>query len=251
MTRTGAARRVLVTGGASGIGAAIVQRFLRDGDRVAVLDQDRPALERLEAQHPGLDLFLVADVSDPGAVEGAFRSLDRRWAGVDAVCNCAGISAREPFLESSLETWQRTLAVNLTGTFLVAQQAARRMAEAGSGVMVNISSVSGMVGMPGYAAYNVSKAGVIELTKTMALELAPHVRVNAICPGYILTPMQRAEYTPEMLADCAARIPLRRLGEPAEIADMTAYLCSPMAEFITGQSFVVDGGETAGGLASA
>ncbi|MFE7116841.1 SDR family NAD(P)-dependent oxidoreductase, partial [Streptomyces sp. NPDC057654] len=162
----------------------------------------------------------------------------------------AGISIRRPFLETSLEEWERTMRVNLTGVFLVAREAGRRMAAAG-GVIVNTASVSGMVGMPDYAAYNVSKAGVIELTRTLALELAPAVRVNAIAPGYVITPMQRAEYTEEQLAEQAAALPLRRLGTPEEIAGLAAYLASPEAAFITGQTFAIDGGETAGGLASA
>lgn len=242
--------RVLVTGGASGIGAAVAHRFRQDGARVAVLDRDRIGLERAAKLDPAPQLLLPGDVSDTAQVARAFDALDAAWGGVDVLCNSAGISARQPFLDATPETWRETLDVNLTGTFLVAQQAARRMVRDGSGVIVNIASVSGLVGMPNYAGYNVSKAAVIELTKTMALELAPAVRVNAVCPGYVLTPMQRAEYTEAALAECAAKIPLRRLADPTEIASAVAYLASPAGAFITGHSFVVDGGETAGGLAS-
>ena len=104
--------------------------------------------------------------------------------------------------------------------------------------------------MPNYLSYNVSKAGVIELTKTLALELAPKIRVNCICPGYVLTPMQKKEYTPSALLDCAKKLPMKRLGYPEEIAGLASYLASSEAEFATGQAFVIDGGETAGGLAS-
>jgi len=241
--------RVVVTGGASGIGRAMVARFAADGARVAVLDQDDQALDTVAREVPGV-LAVSCDVSDEAAVDAAFGELDQAWGGLDVLLNNAGISIRHPFLEISAADWAKVVSVNLTGVFLVAQRAARRMMRDGSGVIVNTGSVSGMVGMPNYASYNASKAGVIELTKTMALELAPAVRVNCICPGYVLTPMQKAEYTPQMIEECAARIPLRRLGSPEEIAGLAGYLASPAARFVTGQSFVIDGGESAGGLAS-
>lgn len=244
-------QRVLVTGGASGIGSAIARRFISDGNRVGVLDSDGAALKMMGRDSCPPDLLLLADVTDTDAIEQVFDRIDAAWDGVDVLCNNAGISIRSSFLDTTLHSWERTVSVNLTGAFIVAQQAARRMMAASGGVIVNTASVSGMVGMPNYAAYNASKAGVIGLTKTMALELAPKVRVNAVCPGYVLTPMQEAEYTDAMLADCAASIPMGRLGSPQEIAAIVSYLASEAASFVTGQSFVIDGGESAGGLSSA
>jgi NAD(P)-dependent dehydrogenase (short-subunit alcohol dehydrogenase family) len=124
------------------------------------------------------------------------------------------------------------------------------MLEGAGGVILNMGSTNGIVGYPFYASYNASKAGVIELTKSLALELAPTIRVNAVCPGYILTPMQEAEYTPEMLRDCERKVPLGRLGKPDEVAGLFAFLASDDAKYLTGQIFVIDGGEIAGGLAS-
>ena len=245
-----AGKRVLITGGAGGIGAATAARFLEERARVVVLDRDRAALSRVGRELPALSGTVGADVSDAEAVAQAFEELDRLLGGLDVLINNAGISVRRPFMEITPQQWREVIAVNLTGMFFVAQQAARRMLAGRGGVILNMGSTNGLMGYPFYADYNASKAGVVELTRSMALELAPTVRVNAVCPGYILTPMQEAEYTPEMLQECERKVPLGRLGRPEEVAALFAFLASDDAAFITGHYFVIDGGEIAGGLAS-
>jgi len=243
-------KKVLVTGGAQGIGAATAARFLAEEAEVAVLDRNPEALGVVATALPSLAARIRADVSRPDDVAAAFAEIDRLWGGLDVLINNAGISIRHRFLDITPEEWRRVIQTNLDGVFFVTREAARRMAHENGGVILNMGSTNGIMGYHHYADYNASKAGVIELTRSMALELAPRVRVNCVCPGYILTPMQEAEYTPEMLRAFQAKIPLGRLGKPEDVAALFAFLASDEAAFITGQTFVIDGGEIAGGLAS-
>jgi NAD(P)-dependent dehydrogenase (short-subunit alcohol dehydrogenase family) len=243
-------KRVLITGGASGIGAATAARFLDEGSQVVVLDRDEKGRAAIQRQFPKLAGVVAADVSNLQQVQSAFADAVRLMGAVDVLINNAGISIRHSFLDITPEEWRKVMAVNLTGVFYVAQIAARHMWERGGGVILQTASTNGLVGQPFYADYNATKAGVIELTKTMALELAPKVRVCAIAPGYVLTPMQRAEYTDAMLEEVNRKIPLGRHAQPEEIAALFAYLASDDAAYITGQVFTCDGAETAGGLAS-
>ncbi|MFZ0802449.1 MAG: SDR family oxidoreductase [Terriglobales bacterium] len=244
------AKRVLITGGASGIGAATASRFLEEGSVVCVLDRDAKACAQIQKQLPGLAGTLAADVSDLKQVQSAFAEAVQIMGGVDVLINNAGISIRHNFLDITPEEWHKVMAVNLTGVFYVAQIAARHMWERGSGVILQTASTNGIMGYPYYADYNATKAGVIELTRSMALELAPKVRVCAVAPGYVLTPMQRTEYSDAMLDEVNGKIPLRRHAKPEEIAALFAFLASDDAAYMTGQVYTVDGGETAGGLAS-
>jgi NAD(P)-dependent dehydrogenase (short-subunit alcohol dehydrogenase family) len=242
-------KRVLITGGASGIGAATAKRFLEEGSRVCILDWNKRACKGIQEELPGLERALIADVSDIKQVEKAFEKIDSLWGGLDVLINNAGISIRHYFLDITPKEWKKIQNVNLNGTFYMAQAAAKRMLEDG-GVILNMGSTNALAGNPYYADYNASKAGVIELTKTMALELAPRVRVNVICPGYVMTPMQKAEYTEEMFAALNNKIPLKRHANPEEVAALFAFLASDDAAYMTGGIYVIDGGETAGALAS-
>jgi NAD(P)-dependent dehydrogenase (short-subunit alcohol dehydrogenase family) len=226
-------KTVVITGGTSGIGAAAAQRFREEGCSVVVL-----------ARRPG-EGVIPTDVADAGQVERAFAQIER----VDVVINNAGISYRTPALRIGRDQWDQVVGTNLTGVFQVAQAAARRMLPAGGGLIVNVASTNALFGYPFYADYNATKAGVLALTRTLAIEWAPTVRVVAVCPGYVLTPMQEAEYSPEMMAEVNARIPLKRHAAPEEIAALFAFLASDECPYFTGSSIVCDGGETAGSSA--
>src|SRR5438552_1600557 len=237
-------KRVVVTGGTSGIGEATSRRFLEEGARVVALAVGDEEVATAADRIPGVQA-LICDVARADQVAGAFARVDELLGGVDVLVANAGISIRKPFLEIEEADWQRVLAVNLTGAFHCAQQAARRMHAADGGVILMTASTNGLTGHEYYADYNASKAGVILLARTMALELAPKVRVNAVCPGYVLTPMQEAEYSPEMLAEVNASIPLGRHAAPEEIASLFAFLASDDGAYFTGAVISVDGGETA------
>jgi NAD(P)-dependent dehydrogenase (short-subunit alcohol dehydrogenase family) len=232
-------RRILITGAASGIGHATARRFLSEGASVAALDVNAQALSAAFQGTSSVDQ-IVADVADRAIMERAFERFDT----LDIAFANAGISIRHSFLDITPQDWRRVLDTNLTGVFHTAQLAARRMVKNG-GIIILMASTNGMSGHPYYADYNATKAGVISLARTMALELAPKIRVNAICPGYVLTPMQRAEYTADMLAAVNARLPLGRHAEPEEVAALAAFLASDEARYLTGQHIPIDGGETA------
>ena len=238
-------KRVLVTGAASGIGLATARRFAAEGSRVFLVDRDEGALRAALEGSPFAG-GARADVSSEAEVQAAFEDLDRTLGGLDVLVSNAGISVRNPCMDIPYDQWNRVMGINLGGMFLCAREAGRRMVPQGSGVILMTASSNGTEGHRWYADYNASKAGVILLTKTLALELAPAVRVNCVCPGYVLTPMQEAEYTPEMLARVNEGIPLKRHAAPEEVAGLFAFLASDDAKYFTGADLRLDGGETAG-----
>jgi len=243
-------KRVLITGGAGGIGTTTAARFLEEGARVIIMDRDRDSCQRIEQQLPALKKSIICDVSSPDSVKQAFEQLNERLGGVDILINNAGISIRHRFIDITPEEWKQVININLNGVFFVAQQAALHMLAGGGGVIINMGSTNGLAGYHYYGDYNASKSGIIELSRSMALELGPTIRVNTVCPGFIMTAMQEAEYTPEMQRAFYEKLPLKRLGSPDDVASLFAFLASDEASWITGQHFVIDGGELAGGLAS-
>lgn len=234
-------KHVVVTGGASGIGQATARRFVEEGAKVVILDKNRTTLNETVAEIPGLAAAIVVDVSDDQAVARAFAEIDGYLPRIDVLINNAGISVRhEGFRSIEPAQWRHVIDTNLNGIFYVARETVKRMPR---GVILNMSSVNGLAAFPHYADYNASKAAVLALSQTMAVELAPAIRVNALCPGAVMTPMQKAEYTEEMFAKVNANIPLGRHAEPSEIAAFFAFLASDEAAFITGHHYVIDGGE--------
>ncbi|WP_286230249.1 SDR family NAD(P)-dependent oxidoreductase [Neobacillus mesonae] len=236
---------VVITGGASGIGLATSIRFAEEGSIVTILDNNKDSLHRTLKEYPAIKHGVVVDVSNPNEVKDAFEEIDSLMHGVDVLIANAGISVRSKFIDITPEQWKKVLGINLDGIFYTAQEAAKRMLSQGSGVILMTASTNGVVGHPFYADYNASKAGVNLLARTMALELAPTIRVNTVCPGYVLTPMQIAEYTPEMLEQVNENIPLKRHALPEEVAGLYAFLASAEAAYITGQHIPIDGGELA------
>jgi NAD(P)-dependent dehydrogenase (short-subunit alcohol dehydrogenase family) len=239
----------IVTGGAHGIGRATAQRLAGEGAAVAVADFDIAAAEQVAQairEVNGQALAVEVDVTSRRQVEAMLARVLDRYDHVDVLCNIAGIGFAEPFLEIKDENWQHILNVNLNSVFLCSQVVARHMVERKiEGRIVNMASTNGLVGEGELAHYNASKFGVVGLTLTMAIDLAPyHIRVNSVCPGLIKTRLtQPFRDNPDWASHYLKGIPLNRFGEPEEVASAVAYLASTDSTFITGHQLVVDGGQ--------
>jgi glucose 1-dehydrogenase len=241
-------RVMVITGASQGIGAACARRVARDGAAVALWDvNDATGLAlQAELQATGtLALYLHCNVADKAQVDAALAATLARFGRVDGLVNNAGIFKAAPFLDVTEADWDAVIAVNLKGSFLVGQAVARQMVQQGRGAIVNMSSVNGTLAIPTIASYNASKGAINQLTRVMALSMADQgVRVNAVAPGTIATDLARAAVltSDEAKARIMMRTPMKRLGEPEEIADVTAFLLSDAASYVTGEIVVVDGG---------
>jgi NAD(P)-dependent dehydrogenase (short-subunit alcohol dehydrogenase family) len=235
-------RRAVVTGGASGIGAATCRRFATEGARVAVLDVDAGGAEAVAASVGGV--AVVADVADRVALGSAFAKAASGLGGVDTVVNNAGTGNVMALHEYPDDEWDRLLAVNLTGVFNGTRAAVPHLRGAGrTGAIVNVSSLSGLRPTRGEAPYSAAKAGVVALTMSAALEYGPEIRVNCVSPGFIRTPLTELAMADDATrAELDAGTPLGRVGTADEVATTIAFLCSDLATYVTGANLVVDGG---------
>jgi NAD(P)-dependent dehydrogenase (short-subunit alcohol dehydrogenase family) len=234
----------LVTGGGSGIGAATAERLAREGATVAVNGRSEEGLRDVVQKLEGMGarvLPVAADVSKPDEVEAMVRRVVDELGDLRILVNNAGIEEGAPALEMSLDTWRKQMSVNLDGAFLVAQAAARHMADKGRGVVVNVTSVHEHRPRPGFSAYAVSKAGLGMLTQVLAHEWAEHgIRVLSVAPGAIDTPIQGEQSEQEQREQREA-IPAGRVGRPEEVAALIAFLCSEEMAYVTGASLAIDG----------
>jgi NAD(P)-dependent dehydrogenase (short-subunit alcohol dehydrogenase family) len=245
-------RVALVTGGAKGIGAEVCHQLARAGHRVLVADLDLPSATATAQDLVGQGLLAQAvelNVADGPSVARVFAQMDSDWGRCDILVNCAGIAKVYPFLEFPTDNFLATMQVNVTGTFMCAQAAARLMVKHQWGRIVNIASVAGMRAVgSGRTAYGTSKGAVIALTRQMAVELAEHgITANAVSPGPVDTPMTRVLHTEKFRQEYAQAIPMNRYGTCSEIASAVMYLSSEEARYVTGISMPVDGGFLASG----
>jgi NAD(P)-dependent dehydrogenase (short-subunit alcohol dehydrogenase family) len=236
-------RRILITGAGSGIGAAISELFAAEGAELVLLDKtEEGAAMKAKAlsAHP-----VCADVTDPAAVQAAVNHALDRMGGLDGVVNAAGILHVLPFEGTSLSEWEKMIRVNLTGPWIVCQAALKPLRAASGATIVNIATGLALRPAANHSSYIASKSGLLALTKSLAIELAPTIRVNAVCPGAVDTPMTAELYRDEKRrSEAASNYALKRLGTPSEVAEAALFLTGHESRFITGVSLAVDGGRS-------
>jgi NAD(P)-dependent dehydrogenase (short-subunit alcohol dehydrogenase family) len=244
-------KRVIVTGGARGIGKATVARFAAEGATVVLTDRDRETAEATAkeiSEKTGATVYpFIGDVSIKADDQATVQYALEKMGGIDVLVNNAGIYYEERIEEITEERWDAILDVDLKGTFLMCQAVVPHFKEKRGGVIVNMASTNGIAGEIYYSHYNAAKGGVVLLTKTLAIELGPHnIRVNCVCPGYINTETVQAMDLSEFVQDYIDnKIPLRRVGQPEEVASVIAFLASDDASFVHGDSILIDGGQLA------
>lgn len=244
-------RCALITGGGKGLGFAMASALARAGADVALAgrheDTLRAAAERLTSETGRRILPVVADVTQVDQVDAMIADVLNAWGNIDVLVNNAGINLRKPTIEQTEAEFRQVMDINLVGAFLVARAVGRHMVERKSGSIINVASMLGMVGLADRPGYTASKGGLVQLTRTMALEVAAHgVRVNALCPGPIVTEINTPVLgNPEANAFFLQRIPLGRWGQPHEVGPAAVFLASDASSFMTGATLVIDGGWTA------
>ncbi len=242
---------VVVSGGSRGIGQAIARGFAARGASVIATGRDAATLEELAAdvQLQGGTIYpCVCDVADPQAISRRVKEVAEQWGRIDTLINVAGVNRRKPAESLTEEDYDFIIDINLKGAFLMSQEVGRVMLERGAGCQINIASINSDRPLKNVLPYAVSKAGIVQMTKALALEWGPRgVRVNAIAPGFILTDLTRKLWADETMQGWGmTNTPLRRLGQPDDLVGSAIFLASPAASFITGQTLYVDGGFTAG-----
>ena len=241
-------KNVIVTGAAGGIGAAIVARFLDEGATVVGLGRRQEPMDRLAAAHPGAALHTaIVDLLDADAIAGTAAEWIERLGQVHVLVNCAGVALAAKVLDITLDQWNETIQTNLTAAFLLSQALGRHMVENGGGAIVNISSVDAFIAESPWAGYNASKAGLNQLTRSMAFELGHlGLRCNAVAPGFTMTPMMDYSQNEDVWRQYMRIIPMRRFATPAEQANVVLFLASDEASYINGETIRCDGGELHG-----